>query len=50
MAMTHISTRGWCMKVTGGIACAHAVEVIIDMDGVIPIMGRKDKVKGGEGF
>ena len=38
------------MRATGGIACAHAAEVNIDTYGVIPFMGGKDKVRGGEGF
>ena len=50
MAMTHIMTRGWSMRATGGIASAHAVEVNIDTDGIILFMGGKDKVRGGEGF
>ena len=32
------------MRAMGGIASAHAAENIIDMDGIIPIMGGKEKV------
>ena len=33
------------MRATGGIAGAHAAENIIDMDGIISVMGGKEKVR-----
>ena len=38
------------MGATGGVACAQATKVTIDTDGAIPLMGKKDEVRGGQGF
>ena len=50
MSTTHASTVRWSVRATGGVACAQVVKVTIDMDGAIPLMGRKDEVRGGQGF
>ena len=50
MAMTHIQTRWWYMRAIGGMAGTWAAEVNMDRGGVIPVMGGKDEVMGGEGF
>ena len=50
MAMTHIQAIWWYMRAIGGMAGTRAAEVNIDTGGVIPFMGRKDEVMGGEGF
>ena len=50
MAMTHIRTRWWYMRAIGGMAGTRATEVNMDRGGVIPVMGGKDEVMGGEGF
>ena len=50
MAMTHIRTRWWYMRGIGGMARTRAAEVNIDTGRVIPFMGGKDEVMGGEGF
>ena len=47
MTITHIPTRGWCMRATRNVAGAHAAKVDIDTNGVIPFMGGKDEVRGG---
>ena len=50
MAMNHIQTRWWYIRAIGGMAGTRAVEVNMEMGGVIPVMGGKDEVMGGEGF
>ena len=50
MAMTHIRTRWWYMRAIGGMAGTRAAEVNIDTGGVIPFVGGKEGVMGGEGF
>ena len=47
MTITHIPTRGWCMRATGNVASAQAAKVDIDTNGKIPFMGGKDEVRGG---
>ena len=50
MAMTHIRTRWWYMRAIGGMAGTRAAKVNVDRGGVIPVMGGKNEVMGGEGF
>ena len=38
------------MGATGGVACAQAMKVTIDMNGAILLMGRKEEVRVGQGF
>ena len=47
---THTPMIRWCVGDTGGVACAQAAKVTIDIDGAIPLMGEKDEVRGGQGF
>ena len=50
MAMTHIRTKWWYMRAIGGMAGTRAAEVNRNTGGVMPFMGWKDEVMGGEGF
>ena len=41
---------GWCGGDALGATCAQVMKFTIGMDGVIPLMGGKDEVRGGKGF
>ena len=48
MTLTSMGMRGG--RAMRGVVCAQVEKVTIDMDSSIPLMGRKDDVRGGEGF
>ena len=50
MSTTHMPMVRWSVRATEGVACAQAMKFTIGMDGAIPFMGKKDEVRGGQGF